>query len=354
MVSCGFRSLEGPLLSVVVPVYNGFSYLAGCLGSLAGQGFDDCEIIVVDDGSTDGSPGIAREFECACPLPVTVVAQANGGPYSARAAGIARARGRHMLFCDADDAFLPGAFGRIAALIEEHPSCDVLSFEVTRSLGRPDPFLGLPPALVSYEGDGLDDLLGEVCVGFVHNGLWNKAIRRELLQDLDSRHPRRLGEDLFVVAQVYDRARSALSVGECLYHYRETPGSIIRAGGLLPLEDLELLEAKLLSILEKRGLLGRYGQRLAQKNCLYAAMAAEAILSCSDPAVDRRAFFEKLRACEFVRAGIEGGGIGGLRPDLRPYVAFLDRGRFTAAAAYHAAVSLPKRLYRHCRHGGGR
>jgi glycosyltransferase involved in cell wall biosynthesis len=91
-----------PLVSVIVPAYNAERYLGDALQSILNQDFDDFEVIVVDDGSSDHTADVAARFEC-----VTVPRPANGGPASARNTGLAAAVGRFVAFLDADDCWLP-------------------------------------------------------------------------------------------------------------------------------------------------------------------------------------------------------------------------------------------------------
>lgn len=93
-----------PMISVVVPCFNGVAHVGAALRSALDQGWPALEVIVVDDGSTDGSAAwIRREF----PL-VTVIEQANQGVAAARNHGIAAAHGEWIAFLDADDIWLPG------------------------------------------------------------------------------------------------------------------------------------------------------------------------------------------------------------------------------------------------------
>ena len=91
-----------PKVSVVVPVYNTREYLAEALGSLTAQTLRDIEILVIDDGSTDGSGELARELARE-DARIRVVSQSNGGLSVARNTGIDRARGKYVLFVDSDD-----------------------------------------------------------------------------------------------------------------------------------------------------------------------------------------------------------------------------------------------------------
>jgi glycosyltransferase involved in cell wall biosynthesis len=90
-------------VSVVVPVFNGARYLAECLRSVLDQTHAAAELIVVDDGSTDATPQVARQFGSA----VTYLRQEKGGHGSARNRGVARATGDFLAFVDADDLFAP-------------------------------------------------------------------------------------------------------------------------------------------------------------------------------------------------------------------------------------------------------
>jgi glycosyltransferase involved in cell wall biosynthesis len=94
--------VSNPLVSVVTPVYNGEAFLRETLESIFAQDYEPFEVIVVDDGSTDGSAAIARSYPAA-----RYIRQHNQGPAAARNAGIAAARGEFLAFVDADDVALP-------------------------------------------------------------------------------------------------------------------------------------------------------------------------------------------------------------------------------------------------------
>ena len=95
-----------PIVSIVVPVYNGERYLRDSLDSLLAQTFRDFEIICVNDGSTDSSESIINEY-LERDSHIRVVNQANAGVASARNTGIENAKGRYLMFCDDDDLFAP-------------------------------------------------------------------------------------------------------------------------------------------------------------------------------------------------------------------------------------------------------
>lgn len=100
------KPCRAPAVSVVVPCYNAAETLAATLQSATRQTFTDIEIIVVDDGSTDGSPAIVTELAKSDPR-LKLLSQANGGVSAARNAGIGAANARLIALLDADDAWAP-------------------------------------------------------------------------------------------------------------------------------------------------------------------------------------------------------------------------------------------------------
>ena len=129
------RNLYMPRLSFIVPVYNVAPYLRKCVDSLIAQDYDNYEIILVDDGSTDESPAICDEY--ASPslvhpstrsVEVIVIHQSNAGLSAARNAGIAAARGNYLCFVDSDDYWQPNVLGGLMAQVERE-KLDVLRFD---------------------------------------------------------------------------------------------------------------------------------------------------------------------------------------------------------------------------------
>jgi glycosyltransferase involved in cell wall biosynthesis len=106
-----------PLVSVIVPAYNCERYLGAALQSALDQDYPNKEIIVVDDGSTDGTPQVLSAFGSR----IAVVRQQNAGAAAARNAAIARARGKYFALLDSDDLWLPRKLTVQVAYLEAHP-----------------------------------------------------------------------------------------------------------------------------------------------------------------------------------------------------------------------------------------
>jgi glycosyltransferase involved in cell wall biosynthesis len=108
------------LVSCIVPVYNGERYLAQALASILAQTYVPIEIIVVDDGSTDGTPDVVRQFGDA----VRYVRQDNAGPATARNHGLGLTRGEFVAFLDADDLWTPDKLERQVGALNARPDLD--------------------------------------------------------------------------------------------------------------------------------------------------------------------------------------------------------------------------------------
>jgi len=110
-----------PTVSVVIPTYNSAEYLAEAIESVLRQTFVDFEVVVVDDGSRDGTKDIVRRY----PSRVRYLFQENKGVASARNWGIKESRGRYVSFLDADDVWLERKLERQMEELARHPGCGV-------------------------------------------------------------------------------------------------------------------------------------------------------------------------------------------------------------------------------------
>jgi len=119
-------------ISIIVPVYNAQTYVAGCLSSIQAQTFRDWECICVDDGSSDESPIIVKGF-AAKDVRFRLIRQKNGGPGAARNTGLKAAQGEYFTFVDADDLVHPELLERLLDLARSHDAdlvvCDYFRFE---------------------------------------------------------------------------------------------------------------------------------------------------------------------------------------------------------------------------------
>lgn len=120
-----------PLFSVVIPTFNVAATLHACLDSIASQTFGDVEVVVVDGGSTDGTPDIAISYTPFLRRHLVVHSSPDQGPYDAMNKGIGLASGSWLLFLGADDTLYEAeTLGKVAAFIDEHTPSDLVYGDV--------------------------------------------------------------------------------------------------------------------------------------------------------------------------------------------------------------------------------
>ena len=211
-------------LSVIVPVYNVAGELPGCVESLLRQEGCDFEILLIDDGSTDGQSGsLCDRFAAGNPERIRAIHRPNGGPGAARNTGIDAAEGEYILFVDGDDHVSDKLVRTLLPYMEQ--GVDVVGFdfyvEDHGKLSVPGEELlpyGRTVSLAEYP----EMLLSSPCV-------WNKLWRRALFTDQGIRFPEGIWyEDLAATVKLFTAAASVTAVKEKLYYYVVREGSITR------------------------------------------------------------------------------------------------------------------------------
>ena len=119
MIQMGALSVR---YSFIVPVYNVARYLPECVESLIQQNNQMMEIILVDDGSTDGSPEICDRYASDYPGMIRIIHKQNGGLSDARNTGLRKARGEYILFVDSDDYVAPAFLSQFESSDTRHKS----------------------------------------------------------------------------------------------------------------------------------------------------------------------------------------------------------------------------------------
>ena len=223
-------------LSIVVPVYNVEAYLAKCLDSLIGDNHSDYEIIIVNDGSTDGSGAIAESYRLRYPHLISVISTENHGLGAARNVGLEKASGEYVLFVDSDDYLAPGSVEEIKAHLDDGFDLCIFDSVSVAPDGRELQYVrgckrSGPLRLSEYPG-----LLLEI------PNAWNKIYRRSFFLDHEIRFPARVWfEDLRTVLKLYYYAERIDYIPRAWYRYLIRPGSITNTKNAV--RNLEIIDA---------------------------------------------------------------------------------------------------------------
>ena len=220
-------------VSIIVPVFNAGEPLARCLGSLAAVDYPDKEIILVDDGSTDGSGGVCDSFGKSHQEAVIIHHGENKGVAEARITGFDSSTGEYILFVDADDYVSPDI---LSVMVDAARSSDAdmtccRVFETTGDNSRlmEQSFLGL------YDQRQILDMVAarlfydsSVNAPGMPANLWGKLYRRSTVaESLLEGRGFSWGEDLLVFVGILVRhTRRLLCLEDPLYHYVKHPGQM--------------------------------------------------------------------------------------------------------------------------------
>lgn len=204
-----------PTLSVLMPVYNGATYLAQAIESIRAQTFGDFEFIIVNDGSTDRTLKILQRFAQKDPR-IRILSRPNTGIVGALNDGLAVCRGEYIVRMDADDFALPERLARQFRYLETHPELVAIGSSVLMvdPAGRPlKKFQAQSdPKLVRI------GLIGAIDIGIIHPAL---MVRRSVMERVGGyRQPYQLVEDFDLFQRLLDEGELG-NVPETLLHYRQ-------------------------------------------------------------------------------------------------------------------------------------
>ncbi len=202
------------MLSLIIPIYNASTYLAFSLESLLPQPFQDFELILVDDGSTDASPSICDEY-AAKDERIRVLHEPHSGVANSRQVGLEAAKGMYILYVDADDQVDPCMIADMYQVAVDQEAdmvlCDYRELTHEGEVYRKQEPTSLDGVAV------LEDLLD----GKLYGALWNKMMRREWLLRTKAAFPLQLTmrEDLIFLSQCLPYASKIAYIPKAYYGY---------------------------------------------------------------------------------------------------------------------------------------
>lgn len=251
-----------PRLSIVVPSYNVELYLDECLESLAAQTFDDFEVVIVDDGSTDSSAVIAEAF-AERDKRFRVVLQKNAGLGAARNVGFRHASpdGEYVAFVDSDDTMPPDAYQKLIDALDASGS-DFAAGNVKRfrSVGMQQSW----GHRVAFANTRLKTHISKFPALVTDRTAWNKVYRRGFWEEHGFQYPEGiLYEDAPVSIPAHYFATSVDVISDCVYHWRvrETGERSITQRSTDPVSVIDRVTSVRLV---REALLGKTGEKYAR------------------------------------------------------------------------------------------
>ena len=257
------------MVSVVISAYNATGTLERLFACLLNQTWQNLQIILVNDGSKDGTEAMARKAAEKDPR-LTVVSQENLGISSTRNAGLALCKGKYIRFIDADDTLPLDSIERMVRRAEKDGSELVI--------GGYDQYFGERKSFHNLAGRDdtvpCDDMMRHLCDhanSYFYGVLWNKLFVRELVEKQQCRFQQGLtwGEDFAFVMDYLAGVKQVSFMKDSLYDYRRTAGSTSIRQVIdcvkHPAENTLIkgeLYRHLKDMYKKRGLYGQYKKRL--------------------------------------------------------------------------------------------
>lgn len=232
------------MISIIIPIYNAERYLRRMLDSVLAQTYTDYECILVDDGSTDGSCHICKEYEDQDSRFFCFI-QGDGGVSSARNRGLELAKGDYITFLDADD-FIPENYLAELYLACENADiavCDTVIYENGKETLR-----------FTHESACLN---GTEAVNFllsrkhINSGPCSKLFKKEILKDLQF-PPLKTYEDILFVLDAFTHAKKIAVTDKTAYHYIQNTNGAMSAMLKEPSADIIIATERILQFISER------------------------------------------------------------------------------------------------------
>lgn len=207
-------------ISIIIPIYNAASTLQTAVESILAQEFEEMELLLVDDGSTDNTPSICHQLS-RLDTRIRVISQKNAGICAARNRGLSVARGDYITFCDDDDTFLPGALQRLYETAEREQA-DIVRGNYQLYREGPDGEFREQ----KHEPGMICRMWQEGYSAFLQNSgpqfVWNALYRRQFLEGVRFDERCRYGlEDFIFNMTLYAKTDRAVYLPDNVYRHYE-------------------------------------------------------------------------------------------------------------------------------------
>ena len=241
--------IEDDFISIVIPVYNVHEYLFRCVESILNQTYRNFEIILVDDGSTDGSGEICDKL-VEKDSRVKVIHKENGGVSTARNTGLSILSGKFVTFVDSDDTVNPRFVEEMHAAFDESVDMVVCAYNCVDETGKVQPVNSNQDCSAVFSRE---DAIGTMLYGKLFAGhCWNKMFRKSKLDNLIFCSDIAVYEDLLFCLEYLLKSTKIKYIPSLLYNYYNRQDSALHGkmspAKLTAFKALEIIESKLQGI----------------------------------------------------------------------------------------------------------
>lgn len=219
-----------PAVSIIIPVYNGEQTLERCVESVLKQEYEDFEVLLVNDGSTDGTREICDRYAQRDER-VVAIHKENSGVSDSRNLAIAQARGEYLQFLDGDDWITPDATKLLVRAAKEHQS-DLVIADFYRVIGERLSHKGAIETDGEMNRDTFVTCMMEKPADFYYGVLWNKLYRRDLIIEHQLQMNPQISwcEDFMFNLEYIRHANNFYALHTPIYYYVKTKGSLASQG----------------------------------------------------------------------------------------------------------------------------
>lgn len=244
-----------PKISLIIPVYNSELYLKEALDSVLNQTFKDFEVIAINDGSTDSSLEILKEYEGKF-KDFTIINQENKGLGKTRNIGIKTAKCEYISFLDSDDFITCDYLEKLYNLIKNNDadiSCCNFKIYSKNRLNFDMPLAS--KSCICTKEKALKKLILDVSI---HHFSWGKLYKRSIFEDNNIEFYNMYFEDVATCPKVFFFANKIVITNEALYYYRRHRASIISSMNSSQINDLAVSVGILRTFLENQNIYKKY------------------------------------------------------------------------------------------------
>lgn len=228
------------MISIIIPLYKVEKYIESCLNSIANQTFQDFEVIVIDDGSPDGSVEKVENFIKENKINLKIIRQKNSGVSVARNTGIKCASGEYVCFVDSDDMLDKNYLAVLYESIDKNNG-DICICK-SRNISEDSDIIYESNLEYNTKISSKTTALESLLYGRLSAGIWAVLMRREILGDMKFAENYRYSEDLEMVWRLVASSKKIVCVDAPLYCYRIRGGSAMTVMNDKRLDGLRLFE----------------------------------------------------------------------------------------------------------------